>query len=636
MTIKEIAKLAGVSISTVSKIINDKADNINIETKNRVLRIVKEYHYEPYGSIIRNSSSKTFLIGVLLKKTSQLNLLLQGVLNACQRSGYSVLISDSNDDEAQELKLITSLCKNRVDGVIWEPVCQNSISHASLFAEQGIRIAYINSPYSENSFCIDFSRMGYLATQKLLEYHHTNIACLTRKDSFRSQMALEGFKKCLFDHRLPFTDDMVLLTDDKDSFTRMCIQKYTGIVSSHFEASLSLYETMCRLHYSIPFDLSLVSLREDGRKAICFPRISSIQIPYEAFGERVGAYLISQCESRQEAANYSFCMERMPFDHEESIYTPPSHRYKKIVVVGSINTDVTLSVDDLPAPGSTTVVSSSILTPGGKGANQAVGAAKLGRNVILIGKTGNDYDSGIIFDAFRKDCVNTQGISRDLNLPTGKAYISVQKDAESTITLLPGANASLSPQDISSKSHLFENAGFCLISTEIPQNTCIQAARTAREHGVQTIVKPATLKALPGELIQYTDIFVPNRKEAALLCPAQTVEEQAEFFFSSGISTVIITLGHKGCFLKTKEFQRYFPAASFPSTDSTGGADAFISALASYLTEGYSMKSSIQIASYAAGFCVSRAGVIPALIDKTSLETHIKLVEPGLLMNTGP
>ena len=116
------------------------------------------------------------------------------------------------------------------------------------------------------------------------------------------------------------------------------------------------------------------------------------------------------------------------------------------------------------------------------------------------------------------------------------------------------------------------------------------------------------------------------------MCPGETsVEKQADFFISKGCPVVIITLGHKGCYLRTSTESLYFPASNFPSVDSTGGADAFIAALASYLTEGYPLKKAIRIASYAAGFCVSRTGVVPALIDRPSLENHIKINEPDLL-----
>lgn len=209
--------------------------------------------------------------------------------------------------------------------------------------------------------------------------------------------------------------------------------------------------------------------------------------------------MIARCEEQSEPEFALFEFGDLLFDHEESISEPPSCRYKKLVSVGSINMDITLNVEEPPSSGSTIITTSSCMTLGGKGANQAIASARLGREVTI----------------------------------TGKAYIHVQKDAESSITILPGANQNLFPEDISSREHLFEGCGYCLISTEIPVETCICAAETARKYGAQTIVKPAALKTLPDKLLKNTDIFVPNRKEAALLCPQETeVDKQAAFFFS--------------------------------------------------------------------------------------------------------
>ncbi|MFQ6948996.1 MAG: PfkB family carbohydrate kinase [Blautia hansenii] len=632
MTIKEIAKLAGVSISTVSKIVNNKADNINIETRNRVLKIVKEYNYTPYGTAKNISNAKTFVIGVLLRHSTLLNLMLKGIMDMAQKHGYNVLLCDSMDSEEKELKHITALCRHHVDGVIWEPVSENSIQYEHYFQEQDIAISYINSSLPEASHCLDFMQMGYLAAQKLLDYRHTHIACLTKPGSFRSKMVFEGFKKCLFDNEIPYSEDMKLFVTDPDFYTQISLQGFTGIVSTHFEAALSLYEKVKSFHYHIPSDLSLISLREDAGDAICFPRISSLQIPYEAFGEKVCYHLIAACENLNEPEFTLFTSDNLTLDHEESLNAPPSCRYKKIVSVGSINTDITLTVDELPSSGGTTITTASCVSLGGKGANQAIGAARLGREVVLIGKIGNDYDSTVIYDTLKKEHVLTHGIRRSPTSATGKAYIHVQKDAESCITVLPGANETLSPEDILSREHLFDDCGYCLISTEIPMNTCIQAAKTAHFHHAKTIVKPATLKALPTELLANADIFVPNKREATILCPSEnTVEKQADYFYRQGCPVIIITLGHQGSYVKTADFSGYFPAADFPSIDSTGGADAFIAAFASYLTEGYPLLNTVKIATHAAGFCISRTGVVPALIDRTSLENHIKMTEPTLL-----
>lgn len=632
MTIKEIANLAGVSISTVSKIVNNKDQNINPETRSRVLKIVKEYNYTPYGTVKNMSNAKRFLLGVLLRTASQTNLMLNGIIQAAQEQGYSVLLLDSLNDKSTELKHITSLCKNNVDGVLWEPVEEDSFQHEHYFEEQNISVCYVNTPYTASAYNIDFKTMGYVLTQKLLDYKHSKIACLMKEKSRRSDMVFEGFKQCLFDNQISYHDKMKLLVSDPDFCSKILNYNFSGIVSSHFASSLILYEQMNKMHYYVPSDLSIVSLKDDVREAISFPHISSIKIPYWEFGYYVCKNLIQKCEKKATGKPEHTFISTCMFDNEESLDIPSFFRSKKIVVVGSINTDITFNVDWLPQAGKTTTILSSTTMLGGKGANQSVGAAKLGREVSLIGEIGNDVDSTFILDILDKEQVATRGVHRNIKAPTGKAYIYIERNGEGTITIMSGANGNLTPQDIQKRQHLFENSGFCLLSTEIPIKTVLEAAQIARKYGAKNILKPAALKTIPEQLLQNTDIFIPNRKEAAILCPHQaTIEEQAEYFFQKGIKIVIITLGHEGCYLKTAEHSKYFPSADFISIDTTGGADAFISTLASFLIEGYSLESSIRIATYAAGFCVSRQGVVPALVDRNTLETHIKKLEPKLL-----
>ena len=135
----------------------------------------------------------------------------------------------------------------------------------------------------------------------------------------------------------------------------------------------------------------------------------------------------------------------------------------------------------------------------------------------------------------------------------------------------------------------------------------------------------------PSLLLKYVDILVPNQKEINILCPGKSLREQADTFLNAGVETVIITLGEQGCYLKTRQEEEYFPAQNFLAVDNTGAGDAFICTLAVYLQKGFSLSNTIRIATYAAGFCVSREGVTPALIDQSTLESYIRKKEPDLL-----
>lgn len=635
MTIKDIAKLAGVSISTVSKIVNNKDENINIETRNRVLKIVKDYNYTPYGTIRAASEVKTFILGVLLRSTPRTNLFLNGVITAAQKNGYSILLYDSMETVSNELKNITSLCKNKVDGVIWEPVSVQSLEYRRYFDEQGIKVCLLDAPHEASSFSIDFAEIGYKATQILIQHGHTKIRCLALDDDERSRMVFEGFKKCLFDNGIPLSDNTNIPLKPSECYDQLLFHSCTGIISSYYSHALLLVEQLSKIHFYIPYDLSLISLLDDKLEDTSFPGISSIKIPYYEFGLFICERLIERCEKKE--------LSQIVFQHDYhlnntlSLAVPfPSHA-KKIVVVGSIHIDVTLNVDELPQPGRTVSTQKHSVIPGGKGANQAVGVAKLGSEVYLIGRVGNDYDSAIVYTHMEENKVNVQAVKRDSHSETGKAYIHVQEDGESMITILTGANQNLTSEDIISNEALFYNAGYCLLQTEIPEDAVETAARLAHQHGAKNILKPAAIRHIRNSLMELTDIFIPNRKEAELLCPEiHDIPKKAEAFLARGAKSVIITLGHSGCYINSPSFTGYLPAVNFTPVDTTGAADAFIAALAVYLSHGYSMEKAARIATYAASFCVSRQGVIPALIDRNSLEHYIKQTEPEILylMNT--
>lgn len=633
MTIREIAQLAGVSISTVSKIVNNKDANINAETRRRVLKIVKDYNYTPYGSAKNISEAKTFVLGVLLKSSPKTNRFLSGILSVAQPSGYSVLLYDSMDSTEHELKNITSICKNNVDGVIWEPVGEESLAFLRYFEEHKIEVCCISQNHGQSeppAYSIDFARLGYQATKILLEYGHTRPGCLTKKDSYRSDMVLEGFKKCLFDYNIPYHDSMKLEAEKDDWHSGILTHTPTGVVSSHYASSLSLLKYLNHIQFHVPYDISIISLRDDVRDNISFPGISSIKIPYYEFGVFMCERLIEKCEKR--ASELTGFPIDCSLENPASLDIPYTSRTKRIVVVGSINIDVTLNVDELPQPGRTVSTGRYSVAPGGKGANQSIGVARLGNEVALIGKVGSDYDAALIYASMEENHVDVQGIKREPFTETGKAYIHVKNDGESMITILAGANQKLTPEDIFSYEKLFCNAGYCLLQTEVPTEAVEAAARLARRHGVKNILKPAALNQIGDSLLETIDIFVPNRKEAELLCPEiQEIEGKAERFVQRGAGTVIITLGSSGCYIRAQDFTGYLPAADFTPVDTTGAADAFIAALAVYLSAGYRIKDAATVASYAAGFCISRQGVVPALIDRNSLEAYIKKADPGLV-----
>ena len=631
MTIKEIARIAGVSISTVSKIINHKDASISPETRDRVLQIVEEFNYTPYSNAyLSTQRTESKIIGLLIRSV-ETSRSLEGIIKAARNLGYSILISECDELPELEFRGIISLCKSGVDGILWEPLNTESLRYAETFREYKIPYLIFNSTLTDTALNMDFEQMGYDATMELVQKNHTDIACLLSPGS-RTESFLNGYKKCLFDCGIRYQENYVFHDIDETLIHKITSHSITGVVSSHFHAANQLYGELYSLHYLIPYDISIVTLKNDSRGVNVFPKISTITTPHADFGLHLCRQLIAKI-SQDDYIPEKF--NRHPFlDNHETIAIPYTHRTQPLLVIGSINIDTYLNMPHLPMTGKSTISTSSSVYPGGKAVNQAVGVSKLGVHAAVIGVVGSDVDSDLIYEALKEYNVDASGVRRCTDTATGRAFVFVQNDGDSLISILSGANSNLTPDDIYRNSRYFENSRFCLVQTEIPMDTVMAACRLARANKISTILKPSACDHLDKELLPYINILVPNTDELNLLCPEGTISEKADYFLSHGVETVIVTLGAEGCYVKTADYEEYLPSHPFQSVDNTGACDAFISALAVYLQDGYPLKKAAKIANYAGAFSITREGVPNSLIDRNSLEALLRQHEPDLLVKS--
>ncbi|HJC48357.1 MAG TPA: LacI family DNA-binding transcriptional regulator [Candidatus Lachnoclostridium pullistercoris] len=625
MTIKELARIAGVSVSTVSKVMNQKDEGISADTRERILNLAREYGYSPYSSI-STIPSKTPLIGVVMRSQSQ--EIAEGIMEQAQALGHRVIYSVSGNSLKTESQTLNILCRAKVDGILWEPVSSASLSLKTIPDKAGIPYLLFQCPWAADSECIKYDSLAAFAVQNLLERYHTSIACLL-SDPEEDSLFLEGYKKCLFDHGILPKDSLVFSEISPLLLQKISSRLVSAVVCSNYTNALELYGKLTSLHYSIPRELSVIAMKDGQFQELPFPSISCCPVPERAFGQYLTDKLLHWDDPEWSRKTFR---PKISLNGFSTVAFPPHMQEERILVVGSINIDHYLNVDQLPYSGKTVMTTDSLVFPGGKGINQAVGVSRLGHMVTLVGCVGTDTDAEIIDTAMEKYSLDTSGIKRVSGEQTGKAYIFVQKNGESIISILSGANHCLTPDDIARNHSLFEHAGYCLIQTELPDETVAAACRAARAYGVKTILKPSARHHLIPEILENVDILVPNLDEINELCPQEpSLEKQAEYFLNLGISTVIVTLGKNGCYMKNASEEMYLPAENFLSIDNTGAGDAFISALASYLLYGYEMKDAIRIANLAAGFSVTRRGVAPALIDKSTLEAYLRQKYPNLL-----
>lgn len=215
------------------------------------------------------------------------------------------------------------------------------------------------------------------------------------------------------------------------------------------------------------------------------------------------------------------------------------------------------------------------------------------------------------------------GIIFDSVLSSGKAYINIDKNGESTIVVYPGANKKLNIAHINQYKYLFKDAKYCLLSMETSKEIIEYTINLCKRYNVQVLLKPSAIDKICDDILKNIDYFIPNEKELnQLVNTGESIEEKLEVLLEKGVKNIIVTLGKKGCFLCNGEYKEYFEASGFQAIDTTGGADSFISTLAVYLSEGKNLLEAIGYAIYASGLTVTRYGVQPALPDRKLLELY--------------
>ncbi len=297
---------------------------------------------------------------------------------------------------------------------------------------------------------------------------------------------------------------------------------------------------------------------------------------------------------------------------------------KKIVVVGSCNTDMVVKSDRLPVPGETVLGGAFMMNPGGKGANQAVAIARMGGNVTFISKTGNDLFGRQSVEMYGDENIVTDYIFSDQHLPSGVALIMVDRNGENCIVVASGANGSLSPKDIEKARNVIESADILLMQLEVPMDTVEYAAKLAHEKGIKVVLNPAPAAFLSNELLKCLYAVIPNKTEAEMLSgikvsDLETAKQAADIIAAKGVDKVVITLGSKGALIKDGDVYSFIPADKVEAVDTTAAGDTFCGAFCVGISEGLSIEDAVRMATKAAGITVTREGAQAAIPYKNEV-----------------
>ena len=300
----------------------------------------------------------------------------------------------------------------------------------------------------------------------------------------------------------------------------------------------------------------------------------------------------------------------------------------KVVVVGSYNTDMTIKTKKLPGPGETVIGGYFSTGGGGKGANQAIAAARIGAEVSFVARVGNDLLGNEGIKRLNEEHINTKYIYRDNELPTGVAFIVVDDKGENSIVVASGANANLSPTDVESASDEISSADILLIQLESPIESVYASIKSAHDNGVTVILNPAPAQELDNHILKYVDIITPNIVEAEMLTgikvtDVNSLQSIVNRFFDYGINDVIITLGSKGYFAGSHDAMKIIPALKVTPIDTTGAGDVFSGSLAAFLSEGMTIEKAARMANAAASVSVTRLGAQDGAPKRVEIENFV-------------
>lgn len=630
MTIKDVAAMAGVSTAAVSKVLNNKPISLSEETRERILRIAKEYNYKPYRKYIESGSPFSGVVGLMLPgNANEYSDFILGAQTAAIVAGYSVMLCTCQS-KADEKKNLNHLFTKGVDGLAL--YLEQAVDLDAMLAAAPEKLVFAAASNcqvaaGQCAVCCDFVSASQLATEHLIAYGHREIALIGWRSHFLSSDMIAGYNDALYSSGIIMQEDNVCLCDSPEDVVN-CVQQFTygsgtAFLCQDIKIAACVYRTLARYGLQIPWDYSVIGLSFSSASPDVFePALTVMDVRLQELGRSAMEALVARIEKGTKETEPASQLPPL-LKQGGSVAAPPGNAGKRIVVVGSMNMDVMIHLDHIPTSGENLRTRRILNLPGGKGANQGVGIAKLGGRVCTIGCLGNDQEGRLLYKSLTENGVNTTGVRRVSELPTGKAYILVAPNGDSTIIRTHGANEELQPAVVEANAACFEDAQFCLVSTEMPWDTVIYTIEYCFEKGIKTIVKPTVQREIPPEILKKITFLVPNEKELETLVGGKrSVEEKANALFAAGTPNIIVTLGEKGCYFRSEEITRHFPAADFQAVDTTGAGDAFVSALAVYLCEGHSIVSSIKFATYAAGLSVTRDGVQPALADRMALDIY--------------
>lgn len=604
-TIKDVAKKAGVGVSTVSRYLN-KNGYVSETASKKITSAMEELQYYPNAAARSIKSKKSNTVALLIPSISNAFFpeLAENIENSLNDHGYKMILCNVNEDREKEEKYIDMIISNRLDGVISGT---GYISQRLL--DSGVPIVATDRTDIKNTKVVCVTSDHYEGAKKAV-YHLIDSGCkrlLHLHGSNKIETATIR-NKAFIDVCLKEGIEFDTLSVKKEyDFTY--IKKFDGVFVWADIDAIRFMNKCFENNIRIPEDIQVVGFDNIALSKLVYPKLSTVSQNISGLGQKAASMLVKIIESKETRFENVILETKL-----KKRNTTKGGKRMNIVVIGSINTDLVTESGKFPKTGETIIGNTFTTLHGGKGANQAVCASRLGADVNFIGCVGNDANGTQSINNFNNNKVNTKYIKRVDNVPTGVAIITVA-EKDNSIIIVQGANGQVSKELIEENMHVIENADLVLLQLEIPLSTVEYVVDVCKEKNIRTVLNPAPATSLSKKLIDNVDFLTPNENECTEIFNKDYQEALKEY-----PNKLIVTRGVNGVDFYNGTEIINVKAHKVDVVDTTGAGDSFNGALSVGIVNGMELEEAIEYGNKVASMAVTKLGAQTSMPYKEDIK----------------
>lgn len=604
-TIKDVAKKAGVGVSTVSRFLNKKG-YVSKAASSKITVAMEELNYYPNAAARSIKSKKSDTVALLIPSISNAFFpeLAENIENRLNEYGYKMILCNVNEDRDREEKYIDMIISNRIDGVI------SSTGYISQrLLDSGVPIVSTDRMDIKNTQVVCVTSDHYGGAVKAVK-HLIDSGCkklLHLHGDFEAETAIirnKAFIDVCSNNGIEF--ETISVDNDYDI---NYVKNFDGVfVWADIEA-IKFMNKCFENNIRIPEDIQVIGFDDIALSKLIYPKLSTISQSISGLGQKATDVLVKIIESEKSEFENIVLETKL-----KKRSTTKGGKKMNIVVIGSINTDMVTETVKFPKTGETIIGSTFTTMHGGKGANQAICASRLGAEVNFIGCVGEDGNGVASLDNLNKNKVNTKFIKKISGVPTGIAQITVAEQ-DNSIIIVQGANGEVSTDVIDDSIAAIENADLVLLQFEIPFKTVEYVINICHQLGIKTVLNPAPAHEITTELIEKVTYITPNETECAELFKMDYEEALKKY-----PNKLIVTKGSHGVDFFNGEKVINVPAHKVSVVDTTGAGDSFNGALSVGIVNGMNLEEAIRFGNKVASLAVQKLGAQTSMPFKEEVQ----------------